>query len=124
MSETRFTKEHEWVRLEDGLAVVGITDHAQQQLGDIVFIELPEPGRTLDAEEPCAVVESVKAASDIYAPIAGRVAEANLSLVDDPSLVNRSPTQDGWFFKLHPANPAALDELMDEAGYTAFLGTL
>lgn len=124
MSETRFTKEHEWVRLEDGIAVVGITDHAQEALGDVVFVELPEPGREMEEGEACAVVESVKAASDVYSPLAGKVVESNQAIVDDPALVNRDPAGDGWFFKIEPADPAMLDELMDEAGYNAFLETL
>lgn len=98
MTETRFTKDHEWVRLDGGVATVGITDHAQAALGDIVFVELPEPGREVAAGEACAVVESVKAASDIYAPLAGRVSEVNPALADDPALVNRAAAGNGWFF--------------------------
>lgn len=124
MSETRFTKDHEWVRMEDGVAVVGITDHAQEALGDIVFVELPEPGREVEEGEACAVVESVKAASDVYSPLAGRVTEANQAIVDEPALVNRAAAGEGWFFKLVPADPAAFAALMDEAGYKAFLETL
>ena len=126
MSETtiRYTKEHEWIRLDDGIAVVGITDHAQEALGDVVFVELPEAGREVEEAEACAVVESVKAASDVYAPLAGKVVESNQAVVDDPALVNRDPTGDGWFFKIELADPGALDELMDEAAYTAFLETL
>ena len=123
MSDTRFTKDHEWVRLEDGIAVVGITDHAQDALGDIVFVELPEPGREVEEGEACAVVESVKAASDIYAPLAGRVVESNPAIADDPALVNRDPAGDGWFFKIEPADPAAVEALLDEAAYNAFLET-
>jgi glycine cleavage system H protein len=126
MSETttRYTKEHEWIRLEDGVAVVGITDHAQEQLGDVVFVELPDPGREVEENEACAVVESVKAASDVYSPLAGKVVESNQAIVDDPALVNRDPTGDGWFFKLELSDPAALGDLMDEAAYDAFLETL
>ncbi|MCW3476616.1 glycine cleavage system protein GcvH [Limobrevibacterium gyesilva] len=124
MPQTRFTKDHEWVRLEDGIAVVGITDHAQEALGDIVFVELPEPGREVAEGEACAVVESVKAASDVYAPLAGKVVENNQAVVDDPSLVNRAPTADGWFFKLALADQAAFAALLDEAAYKAFLETL
>jgi len=123
MSDTRFTKDHEWVRLEDGIAVVGITDHAQEALGDIVFVELPEAGREVEDGEACAVVESVKAASDVYAPLAGKVVENNPAVTDDPGLVNRDPTGDGWFFKIEPADPAAFDALLDEAGYNALLET-
>jgi glycine cleavage system H protein len=124
MSDTRFTKDHEWVRLEDGIAVVGITGHAQDALGDIVFVELPEPGREVEEGEACAVVESVKAASDVYSPLAGKVVENNPAIAEDPALVNRDPTGDGWFFKLEPADPAELDALLDQAGYDAFLETL
>jgi glycine cleavage system H protein len=123
MSDTRFTKDHEWVRLEDGIAVIGITDHAQEALGDIVFVELPEAGREVEDGEAIAVVESVKAASDVYAPLAGKVTENNQAIADDPALVNRDPTGDGWFFKIEPSDPAAFDALLDEAGYTAFLET-
>jgi glycine cleavage system H protein len=124
MSETRFTKDHEWVRLEDGIAVVGITEHAQEALGDIVFVELPDPGREVEEGEACAVVESVKAASDVYSPLAGKVVENNPAITDDPALVNRDPAGDGWFFKLKLADPAALGALLDEAAYNAFLETL
>jgi glycine cleavage system H protein len=124
MTETRFTRDHEWVRLVEGVATVGITDHAQAALGDIVFVELPEPGRELAAGEACAVVESVKAASDIYAPLAGTVTETNPALADDPALVNRAATGAGWFFRMVPADPGAVAALLDEAAYTAFLETL
>lgn len=118
MSETRYTKDHEWVRLEgDGTATVGITDHAQSALGDIVYVELPEPGRDVTEGEACAVVESVKAASDIYAPLAGTVLETNQVLVDDPALANRSPTDEGWFFRLTLADEAGFEDLMDESDY-------
>ena len=123
MSDTRFTKDHEWVRLEEGVAVIGITDHAQEALGDIVFVELPEPGREVEEGEAIAVVESVKAASDVYAPIAGRVTEHNEAIADDPALVNRDPAGEGWFFKIEPSDPAAFEALLDEAGYNAFLET-
>ena len=123
MPETRFTKDHEWVRLEDGIAVIGITDHAQEALGDIVFVELPEVGREVEEAEAIAIVESVKAASDVYAPLAGKVVEHNQAIVDDPALVNRDPAGDGWFFKLKPSDPAAFEELLDEAAYNAFLET-
>ncbi|MGH7057862.1 MAG: glycine cleavage system protein GcvH [Acetobacteraceae bacterium] len=123
MPETRYTKDHEWVRLEGTAAVVGITDHAQAALGDLVFIELPEPGRTLAAGEACAVAESVKAASDVYAPLTGRVSEANGAIVDDPALVNRDAEGEGWFFRIEEVH---VDEaaLMDEAAYKAYLETL
>ncbi len=123
MQETRYTKDHEWVRLDGSTATIGITDHAQSQLGDLVFVELPEPGRTVAAGEACAVVESVKAASDVFAPLAGRVAEVNTAIVDDPALVNRDAMGEGWFFRLEgvAADPAGL---MDEAAYKAYLETL
>jgi len=120
----RYTKDHEWVRLEDGVATVGITEHAQEALGDVVFVELPEPGREVDEGEACSVVESVKAASDVYAPLAGRVVEVNQAIVDDPALVNRDSAGEGWFFKLALADEAAFGALLDEDGYTAFLETL
>ena len=121
MPDTKYTTSHEWVRLEGDVATVGITDHAQTALGDVVFVELPEVGREVDANEACAVVESVKAASDVYAPVAGRVVEANGRLSEDPGLVNRDPTGEGWFYKLEVADAAALDALMDEAGYQRFV---
>jgi glycine cleavage system H protein len=124
MPEIRYTKDHEWVRLQDGLATIGITDHAQLALGDIVFVELPEPGREVTEGEACAVVESVKAASDVYAPLAGRVVETNQSIVDEPALVNREPAGEGWFFRLQPADPSAFGSLMDQAAYDAFVETL
>ncbi|MFT8244095.1 glycine cleavage system protein GcvH [Roseomonas sp. BN140053] len=119
MTETRFAPSHEWVRLEGDVAVVGISDHAQTALGDVVFVELPEAGREVAAGEAVAVVESVKAASDIYAPIAGRIVESNAALVDDPSLVNSAPMAEGWFFRIAPSDPAAIDALLDEAAYEA-----
>ena len=121
MPDTKYTTSHEWVRLEGDVATVGITDHAQTALGDVVFVELPEAGREVGANEACAVVESVKAASDVYAPLAGRVVEANGRLSEDPGLINRDPTGEGWFYKLEVADAAALDELMDEAGYQRFV---
>lgn len=124
MAELRFTKDHEWVRLEGDIATVGITDHAQNALGDVVFVDLPEAGREVSEGEACAVVESVKAASDVYAPLAGRVVEANAALVENPALVNAEPTGEGWFFKLAGVDAAAVAGLMDDAAYAAFLETL
>ena len=121
MTDTKFTTSHEWVRSDGDVVTVGITDHAQTALGDVVFVDLPEVGREVGANEALAVVESVKAASDVYAPLAGRVVEANGRLTEDPSLVNRDPTGEGWFYKLEIADPAALDALMDEAGYQRFV---
>ena len=124
MPDTRYTKDHEWVRLEDGLAVVGITDHAQEALGDVVFVELPEPGREVGEGEACAVVESVKAASDVYAPISGEVVEGNTALSDAPETVNAVPEAGGWFAKIKVANPAEVESLMDRAAYESYLQTL
>ena len=117
----RYTKDHEWIDHDGAAAAVGITDHAQEQLGDVVFVDLPEVGRTVEAEEAMAVVESVKAASDVYAPIAGEIVEVNEALADNPALVNEAAEGDGWFVKLKPADAAALDGLMDEAAYRAFV---
>lgn len=116
-----FTKEHEWISVEGNIATIGITDYAQSQLGDVVFVELPEAGRDLKAGEGAAVVESVKAASEVYAPVSGKVAQANGALVDSFSLINEAPESDGWFFKLELANAGELDGLMDRAAYDAFL---
>lgn len=121
MPEIRYTKDHEWVSLDGTVATVGITDHAQQALGDIVFVDLPEPGRDVEPGEAVAVVESVKAASDVYAPLAGRVAEANQALVDDPALVNRSAAGEGWFYRLEVADPASFAGLLDEPAYNALV---
>ena len=120
----RYTKEHEWVRLEDGIATVGITEHAQEALGDVVFVELPDPGREVEEGEAISVVESVKAASDVYAPLTGRITEINQAIIDDPALVNRDSAGEGWFFKLALADTAAFDALLDEDAYNAFLATL
>jgi glycine cleavage system H protein len=121
MPELRFTKDHEWIRLEGDVATVGITDHAQNALGDVVFVDLPEAGREVTEGEAVAVVESVKAASDVYAPLAGRVAEANAALVENPALVNSAPTGEGWFFRLEGVDAAAVAALMDETAYAAFV---
>ncbi len=121
-SDLRYTKSHEWVRDEgDGTVTVGITDHAQEQLGDMVFVELPEVGTGFAAGDACAVVESVKAASDVYAPVDGEITEVNDALADSPELVNQDPYGDGWLFKMKPAEAAALDELMDAEAYAAWL---
>ena len=117
-SELKYSKSHEWVRVnEDGTVTVGITDHAQELLGDLVYVEVPEQGSELDAEQACAVVESVKAASDVYAPIAGSVVEVNESLADNPEAVNRDAYGDGWIMKLKPADSNAVSELMDAGEY-------
>ena len=119
-----FTKEHEWVRVEGDTATVGISNHAQEALGDIVFAEVPDTGRQVAKGQEAAVVESVKAASDVYAPVSGEVVEGNAAIADDPSLVNRDPEGEGWFFKLKLSDPGELDGLMDEAAYREFLETL
>jgi glycine cleavage system H protein len=115
-----YTEEHEWIRVEGDAAVVGITDFAQGQLGDIVFVELPEPGRQVTKGGDAAVVESVKAASDVYAPVSGEVTEANQALTADPSLVNTDPEGEGWFFRLSLSNPSELEGLMDAEAYKTF----
>jgi glycine cleavage system H protein len=119
-----FTKEHEWIRVEGDTATVGISNHAQEQLGDIVFAEVPEAGRQLSKGQEAAVVESVKAASDVYSPVSGEVTEGNQAVADDPALVNSDPEGAGWFFKLKLSDPGELDGLMDEAAYREFLGSL
>jgi len=115
-----YTKEHEWVRVEGDTATVGITDFAQGHLGDVVFVEVPEAGRQLKQGGEAAVVESVKAASDVYAPVSGEVIEGNQALVDDPSLVNSDPQGEGWFFKLRLADNQEINDLMDGDQYQAF----
>jgi glycine cleavage system H protein len=120
--ELKYTKSHEWVRIEaDGTAVVGITDHAQAALGDLVFVETPEVGASFDAGDACAVVESVKAASDVYSPLAGEVTEANADLADTPELVNQDPYGDGWIMRLSLPDPGAADGLLDAEAYAATL---
>jgi glycine cleavage system H protein len=119
-----FTKDHEWIRVEGDSATVGISNHAQEQLGDIVFAEVPEAGRQLSKGQEAAVVESVKAASDVYAPVSGEVTEGNQAVADDPALVNSDPEGAGWFFKLKLSDPSELEGLMDEAAYREFLGSL
>ncbi|RRQ22303.1 glycine cleavage system protein GcvH [Thiohalobacter thiocyanaticus] len=120
--ELKYTKSHEWVRIEaDGSVVVGITDHAQDQLGDMVYVEAPEAGTSFAAGDACAVVESVKAASDVYAPISGEVTEGNDALADSPELVNQDPFGDGWLMKLNPSDSSELDGLMDAEAYQAYL---
>jgi glycine cleavage system H protein len=119
-----FTKDHEWVVIEGDTATFGITDHAQGQLGDIVFVEVPEVGKKLDKGAEAAVVESVKAASEVYAPVAGEVIDANTKLADDPALVNAEPEAGGWFAKLRVAADVDTSDLMDEAAYQAFVADL
>ena len=119
-----FTDEHEWIDVDGSNATVGITNYAQEQLGDIVFVELPSPGKALEKGDDAAVVESVKAASDIYAPIDGKVTEGNEDLEEDPALVNTDPEGEGWFFKMTVADASQLDGLMDEVAYKSFIDSL
>jgi glycine cleavage system H protein len=116
----RFTKDHEWIKLDGGVATVGITDYAQNALGDVVFVEVPDAGRVLEQGKDAAVVESVKAASEIYAPVNGTVLEGNAALGDDPSLVNTAPETDGWFFKMSIKDMAQFEALMDADAYKSF----
>ena len=119
-----FTKDHEWISVDGDTATVGISNHAQEALGDIVFAEVPEAGRQVSKGQEAAVVESVKAASDVYAPVSGEVIEGNPAIADDPSVVNRDPEGEGWFFKLKLSDPSELDGMMNEAAYNDFLATL
>ncbi|MFW2405928.1 MAG: glycine cleavage system protein GcvH [Gammaproteobacteria bacterium] len=118
----RYTSDHEWIRLEDdGSVVVGITDHAQEALGELVYVEAPEAGQEYGKGDACVVVESVKAASDVYAPISGACSESNGALADEPERVNQSPYEDGWLVRLIPSDPAEMEELMDAEAYEQFL---
>jgi len=117
----KFTEEHEWLRVEGDEVVVGITIHAAEQLGDVVFVELPDEGKVVSKDDEVVVIESVKAASDILAPIDGEITEVNSMLTDNPSAVNEDPQGEAWFFKLKPSDPSQMDELMDEAGYQKFI---
>ena len=119
-----FTQEHEWIEVDGDTATVGITDYAQEQLGDIVFVEVPDEGASVEKGGEAAVVESVKAASDVYSPVSGTVVEGNPALGDDPALVNTAPESEGWFFKLQISDASELDGLMDEGAYKAFCDTL
>ena len=117
----KYSKDHEWVIVEDGIATIGITNHAQEQLGDVVFVELPAIGKKVAKDGDAAVVESVKAASEVYAPVSGEVVEVNKELEGDPALVNRDAEGDAWFMKVKLSNPSELDGLMDKAAYDAFV---
>ena len=117
----KYTREHEWIRIEGDSAIVGITFYAQEQLGDVVFVELPEADTSADKGAEVAVVESVKAASDIYAPVTGTIIESNNELSERPELVNEDPENDGWFFKMQLSDPSELDDLLDEADYQVFI---
>lgn len=124
MTSVRYTKDHEYIRLDGAVAVVGISDYAQSQLGDVVFVELPDIGKTVEKGKEAAVVESVKAASEVYAPLSGEVVEVNAELEGNPGLVNTDAEGQGWFLKLKLADPSELDALMDADAYKAFLETL
>ena len=121
MSDLIYSKEHEWVRVEGDVVVVGISDFAQSQLGDVVFVELPDIGKQVAKDGDAAVVESVKAASEVYAPVTGEVVAVNEALGDEPEMVNSAPTGDGWFFKIRLTDPSELDGMMDEATYLEFV---
>ena len=120
MSDLKFTEEHEWIRLDGDVGTVGISNFAQEQLGDVVFVELPEIGKSLAKGDEACVIESVKAASEVYAPVSGEVVEVNSALTEQPDLVNADSTGKGWFIKIKLSDPSQLDGLMDEAGYAAF----
>ena len=121
-ADLKYTKSHEWVRVSGNLATVGITDHAQHELTDIVFVELPDPGRQVRAGDACAVVESVKTASDIYSPVSGEILEINKAVVDNPALVNKEPHAGGWFFKIKLSHPAELNTLLSPEAYQKQIG--
>ena len=121
MSKERYTEEHEWVRAENDICTVGISSYAQEQLGDVVYVELPEVGRQLQKGKEMAVVESVKAASEVYAPVSGEVVEVNGALTGDPATVNRDAMGEGWFVKIRMSNPAELDQLMDADAYKTYV---
>lgn len=119
-----FTEEHEWVEVEGDIATVGITEYAQEQLGDVVFVDVPAEGKQFDKGDEAAVVESVKAASDVFSPVSGTIVEGNDVLADEPGLVNSDPEGDGWFFKVELSDPSELEALMDEAAYKKFVASL
>jgi glycine cleavage system H protein len=122
MSKTYFTQDHEWIRVEDGTATVGITKYAQEQLGDLVFVELPSTGKSVTKGGAAVVVESVKAASDVYAPVDGTITDVNTAVSSDPQLVNTAPETDGWLWKMTLADASQLDDMMDEAAYLKLVG--
>lgn len=124
MSETRYSKDHEYIRVEGDVGIVGISDYAQSQLGDVVFVELPTTGKTLSRGAEAAVVESVKAASEVYAPVSGEVTSVNSLLEKAPGTINEDPQGEGWFMKIKLANPSELEDLMSEADYKAYLASL
>ena len=120
MSDLRYSKEHEWVRLDGDIATVGISNFAQEQLGDVVFVELPDVGKKVEQSGDACVVESVKAASEVYAPVSGEIVEVNSALEEDPEMVNQSPTEKGWFMKIRVSDPSQVDAMMNEADYNDF----
>ena len=122
MAKTYYTEDHEWLSVEGDIATVGITDYAQEQLGDLVFVDVPQPGRALKKGDSAAVVESVKAANDVYAPVDGEIVEGNAALSSDPSLVNSAAASDGWLWKMKLSDPSQLDGLMDAAAYEKHVG--
>lgn len=124
MSDMKYTKDHEWVRIEGDTVTVGISDYAQEQLGDVVYVELPEVGKTVARKEEAAVVESVKAASEVYAPVSGEIVAVNNALDDEPALVNSAATGEGWFIQIKLSDPSELEGLMDEAAYAEFVASL
>ena len=124
MSDRKYSKDHEWVNLEGDIATVGISDYAQEQLGDVVFVEVPDAGASLEKGGEAATIESVKAASEVYAPVSGEVTEGNAALADEPAAVNSDPYGAGWFYKIKVSNSSELDDLMDEDAYKAYLETL
>jgi len=124
MAETRYSKDHEWVRVDGDVATVGISEHAQEQLGDVVFVELPDLGQRLERKDAMAVIESVKAASDVYAPVSGEVVEVNEAVGNDPAMVNSGAEAEGWLCKIKLSNPAEVEEMMDGNAYQIFLETL
>ena len=124
MADVKYTNEHEWIRVDGDVGTIGITNYAQEQLGDVVFVDVPQVGRKVTKGESIAVVESVKAASDIFAPVSGEIVEANGALTDSPGDVNAEPMGKGWFFKIRLSNKSELDGLMDEAAYNAFVKSL
>ncbi|HXP29780.1 MAG TPA: glycine cleavage system protein GcvH [Stellaceae bacterium] len=124
MTTVKYTRDHEWIRIDGNEAVIGITDYAQTQLGDVVYVELPEPGRRVEKGKSAAVVESVKAASEVYAPVSGEVTAVNTALAEDPARVNADPMGEGWLLKLRLADAAEAGDLMDEAAYQAFVAGL
>jgi glycine cleavage system H protein len=123
-ADRKYTKDHEWAKLDEGLAVVGITDYAQEQLGDIVYVELPQPGDTVEKSQSFGIIESVKAASDLFAPLGGEVVAINEELVDRPELVNQDPYEGGWMVKVQPEDEMQMDDLLTAEEYAAYLETL